>query len=1277
MANIGSFRIETTRSFNQTSRREGVTTDNQWTSPSPTTGQVLLNLTSQASSKLFTRATGTLPSSAHVLQWYVEYVPDAEIKQCLVVLELDEVLTEEGFGSIICDHNRMIFNRSDAAFFQQKSSSTMWGWAFTQVTGFGAPAEVVDAFRKSSQYRAGTDTFVDHEALTFTIVDEKVSSVTPALAKSLEDTKPVIYPDTFNIDNYIIVTSADFTGDEAYRTQDLNEYQHIIEAYYGTVRRAYNTFEGRMDEIPTTIVSNLDEYSGSVWTRGTLEDSAGNTTDSTGFRQIFSISGKDPKFEHALQVVDTTLNTLIPGQAQGINFDLHTVLGLAMPLNSIDRDFIAENTANLGPSLVKATNCRAMFNIETPYEVTNTTFKVPGSIALGDLFNKGNPNFQPGSVGLRNKLINKKIRSYDGTFRATVTDTQYITSSTKALALDIDKDGVIDSLTDGLLVLRHAFGLTGESLINLSLSETALRNTANEIEAYIEALANEENFISTNGVTHSILDFDINGQIDALTDGVLMLRFFFELTGDALASGAKSFNSPLTNAEITAHMNTLKVFEVNIDGLNRFVSLDQSVVSDDSGEIATLITYTADADSIRSKPVTQTLGYSDSVQQGLNAEECHLYIEFEEEMEVAQQFDTVQAAITRFGDGRRSRTSSFIFGDHTNGEPRTLKTLTPPVILEPTEKGYFGATFATNINVNANNVAGREPSICHASGLSAGLSHKPHAPDPEIYKVNRSYTFDSDGFTSQDGNIRTDEITNVKVAANGDPILITIENPTGFKTANFGTTPPTLENCAITVVSDNLGAPEGTVKVLLTPGVSGKRFTARMHATYTLENNVVRYMIYDISGHVSSVETLEVINTPNDSWNYNPAVNVATTTLSQRNLIGNTSLQLSFHLPDVDDFASPAQLGSGYWSSTNLLTKVHVNTIRNCELENRVNPLKLTGSDNELFKGASYTSQYKGTYAVNDILLTAGRDKETTYRVEGYLEVSIPRLTSRNPQPRTQTYPFIISGSWNPEYGFEVLNDEGGTRLNLSSRPFRITSQDGGTLSRVNVDNSPIIGRDSVDQTTYSLSGGYYWKHIYTPTGTRDGFHPKKMKFNHVIETYWEGIKQNRVLYGISSSGRNVMNSVGHNQTFYNPSLPAGSQKDTELGPTFHKGTIVLADSDNTFDNEQAGTDYYSIRKLISLFQWEHIYASTQTGSTLVDLHTVPFSTFENSDTAKFIIVNNCPESRVTSVFHENNQQIIQRPDTWTIDPNTQEIFHGEFFTNTTEDYAKIIIRID
>lgn len=55
-------------------------------------------------------------------------------------------------------------------------------------------------------------------------------------------------------------------------------------------------------------------------------------------------------------------------------------------------------------------------------------------------------------------------------------------------ASDIDGNGDVDALTDGLLIIRYLFGTRGPALIVNSVGTGCTRCTASEIETYLETL---------------------------------------------------------------------------------------------------------------------------------------------------------------------------------------------------------------------------------------------------------------------------------------------------------------------------------------------------------------------------------------------------------------------------------------------------------------------------------------------------------------------------------------------------------------------------------------------------------------------------------------------------------------------------------------------------------------------------------------------------------------------------------------------------------------------
>jgi len=59
--------------------------------------------------------------------------------------------------------------------------------------------------------------------------------------------------------------------------------------------------------------------------------------------------------------------------------------------------------------------------------------------------------------------------------------------STQYATFDIDQNGSVGALSDGLILLRYFFGLRGEGLIADVLADDATRTSAGDIEAYIES----------------------------------------------------------------------------------------------------------------------------------------------------------------------------------------------------------------------------------------------------------------------------------------------------------------------------------------------------------------------------------------------------------------------------------------------------------------------------------------------------------------------------------------------------------------------------------------------------------------------------------------------------------------------------------------------------------------------------------------------------------------------------------------------------------------------
>lgn len=114
--------------------------------------------------------------------------------------------------------------------------------------------------------------------------------------------------------------------------------------------------------------------------------------------------------------------------------------------------------------------------------------------------------------------------------------------------LDVDNSFTVThyhALTDGLLLIRYMQGLTGPALTaGLSVSGAA-RSDATSIKAYLDAY-------------RMSFDIDNNSNLDAATDGILIVRYLLGLRGNALIQGAVAPGAPRNTAvDIEAYLGQL------------------------------------------------------------------------------------------------------------------------------------------------------------------------------------------------------------------------------------------------------------------------------------------------------------------------------------------------------------------------------------------------------------------------------------------------------------------------------------------------------------------------------------------------------------------------------------------------------------------------------------------------------------------------------------------------------------------------------------------------
>ncbi|MDG1495358.1 MAG: hypothetical protein P8Q91_05750 [Porticoccaceae bacterium] len=121
--------------------------------------------------------------------------------------------------------------------------------------------------------------------------------------------------------------------------------------------------------------------------------------------------------------------------------------------------------------------------------------------------------------------------------------------------IDIDGNGNLDALTDGLLSLRWMFGLNNTALTDGVIGSGAVYTTSTAIDSRLISLGNK-------------VDIDSDGEVDALTDGLLILRYLFGLRGDSLIAGALSEGSDRST------VNQIEEYMASISGVGAIDLID-------------------------------------------------------------------------------------------------------------------------------------------------------------------------------------------------------------------------------------------------------------------------------------------------------------------------------------------------------------------------------------------------------------------------------------------------------------------------------------------------------------------------------------------------------------------------------------------------------------------------------------------------------------------------------------------------------------------------------
>jgi len=120
---------------------------------------------------------------------------------------------------------------------------------------------------------------------------------------------------------------------------------------------------------------------------------------------------------------------------------------------------------------------------------------------------------------------------------------QSVVLSPQTFNLDVDGNGKVTALGDGLMVIRKLFGsaFDGAKLTDKAISTDATRDSQ-AIHDYIQA-----------AIDHNVLDIDGNGKVTALGDGLMVIRKLFGSAFDGAKLTDKAISTDATKDHQGCH----------------------------------------------------------------------------------------------------------------------------------------------------------------------------------------------------------------------------------------------------------------------------------------------------------------------------------------------------------------------------------------------------------------------------------------------------------------------------------------------------------------------------------------------------------------------------------------------------------------------------------------------------------------------------------------------------------------------------------------------------
>ena len=953
----------------------------------------------------------------------------------------------------------------------------------------------------------------------------------------------------------------------------------------------------------------------------TQDITGGQRGSRSGLQSLTSIyfSGKAifPKHTHILQKDMGNFDEL---NGQGYNvgpnlLDSNDVLPLGFEIDGTnitgatyipyDPEPMNSTFNNLGPKIISTENCRVYGSVETPVEInysnTGAYFKVNEHI-----IGVSPPETVEEEVLWSQKLSSRKIISRDGTFKATITNANYSTGVFSGVVADIDLNGEVDALTDGLLLLRYLFGLTGNTLISDVISPNAKRRTADQIEAYL-----------ADPLVAEYLDFDDNGNLDALTDGLLLLRYLFGLTGLPLVDGAiltRDDGTTATVQEVTENLErATETFVVLGANLRPYTgSTDLASGDGTSGNQAT-ITFATDLDSIRSVPA-----YDDD-----------LFIEL-------QPGDELNNITTITGN---KGTSTFRMKEWELGQKVTKIGTQPNYTDTATLSMKYGAPMLLLTSINPGAYQASLDVTCDNNGSSSSSDKAKFTiqgmsgPTKAVNIVN----------AIEDPSTPETIVQNIDLSDTGDILKVNIKDITdrskvlSYSGGNDRWSPyhdefsVTTVNCSVNGIdkqgeSISRGGPFST---MLIPHAGGERY----RATFTRQHEQGQNKKFIVEGTVraSTKEHRITYENPLNNTQFDQVSNIPET-------VQGSNLKLVFKLnTDYQQTTREARVASlrGLYCTAEFLP----DSSYGGHMVRSSGPLKLKED------------------TITDIIFDSAVFQPTAASFQCAVRLTINFPETQYDSAITRQYVGTWIGSYEGDYGLETVSAEGKTRMNTNTLPLKFVSAASGTLSINYNGHNP--GADvfeshevvNVEDLDNGFAGGLYSSITWNPATNNINTNPPQYAFIHSFAArertvqsyytvYYEGSKVINNHKGLRISPKRIgyawdfgdppnSNILGGNSTNQSAILSEAETEDTLTQATYN--LVPMPFRGITPNYQDDFNDYYM---MLSRNHSIPINIATMTKNYYLPVN-APL--FNNEDS--YAVINNAPYSMVSADQEVNNNR--------------------------------------